>query len=58
MLAADTLGASQAMIDQAVDYAKERSLPLTRGIAIEAADKVAQDSGASATNHVTFNVLR
>jgi hypothetical protein len=42
----------------AVDYAKERSLPLTRGIAIEAADKVAQDSGASATNHVTFNVLR
>ena len=24
MLAADTLGASQAMIDQAVDYAKER----------------------------------
>ena len=42
----------------AVDYAKERSLPLTRGIAIEAADKVAQDSGASATNHVTFNVSR
>jgi|TARA_B100001175_G_scaffold65129_1_gene53277 hypothetical protein len=26
MLAADTLGASQAMIDQAVDYAKEKSL--------------------------------
>jgi mono/diheme cytochrome c family protein len=40
----------------AVDYARERSLPLTRGIAIEAASKVADDGGASATNHVTFNV--
>lgn len=42
----------------ASQYARERSLPLTRGISIEAATQVAQDNGASATNHVTFNVLK
>lgn len=42
----------------ALDYAKKHFQPLTRGIAIEAADKVAEDDGASATNHVTFNVLK
>jgi mono/diheme cytochrome c family protein len=42
----------------ASNYAHERSLPLTRGISIEAATQVAQDNGASATNHVTFNVQK
>lgn len=52
------LGSHRMDQKAAVDYAKERSLPLTRGIAIEAASKVVNDSGASATNHVTFNVSR
>jgi cytochrome c5 len=43
---------------EASNYAHERSLPLTRGISIEAATQVAQDNGASATNHVTFNVQK
>lgn len=48
---------NQRMNQEAVlNYAHERSLPLTRGISIEAASHVAQDNGASATNHVTFNV--
>lgn len=42
----------------ALDYAKKHFQPLTRGIAIEAATKVAEDEGQSATNHVTFNVLK
>lgn len=43
---------------QVLRFSQERSLPLTRGISIEAAAQVAQDNGASATNHVTFNVLK
>lgn len=53
-------GLADHRMDQttAFQYARERSLPLTRGISIEAATQVAQDKGASATNHVTFNVSK
>jgi hypothetical protein len=53
-------GLANHRMDQtaASNYAHERSLPLTRGISIEAATQVAQDNGASATNHVTFNVQK
>ncbi len=40
----------------AVDYAKERFQPLSRGLVIERTDQVAKDNGQSATNAVTFNV--
>jgi mono/diheme cytochrome c family protein len=53
-------GLGHLRMDEAsvAQYAHERSLPLTRGISIEAASQVADDKGASATNHVTFNVLK
>ena len=53
-------GLAHLRMDEAsvAQYANERSLPLTRGISIEAASQVARDEGASATNHVTFNVLK
>ncbi|MDO8884908.1 DUF4384 domain-containing protein, partial [Pseudotabrizicola sp.] len=40
----------------AVDYAKDRFQPLSRGLVIERTDTVARDNGQSATNVVTFNV--
>ncbi|AXI41347.1 c-type cytochrome [Sulfitobacter sp. SK011] len=52
------LGTHRMKEGEALDYARERSLPFTRGISIEAASLVAEDNGASATNHVTFNVMK
>jgi mono/diheme cytochrome c family protein len=51
-------GLGDARMDSAsvLDYARSRSQPLVRGIAIEAATKVENDAGNSATNFVTFNV--
>lgn len=42
----------------AVDYAKTRFQPLSRGLVIERTQTVAEDSGLSATNVVTFNVAQ
>lgn len=52
------LGDQRMDATAALEYSRSRSQPLTRGISIEAASKVAADNGASATNHVTFNVLK
>ncbi|MEP1423349.1 MAG: hypothetical protein ABJX32_00790 [Tateyamaria sp.] len=38
------------------EYSHSRAQPLLRGIAIEAAGKVTDDKGSSATNFITFNV--
>lgn len=51
------LGDQRMTAVAALDYAKSRYQPLTRGITIEAATRVEKDEGASAANHVTFNVL-
>lgn len=51
------LGDKRMTAQGALDYARSHFQPLTRGISIEAANTVASDGGASATNHVTFNVL-
>jgi len=51
------LGTQRMTASGALAYAKSQFQPLTRGLSIEAAKKVAEDGGASATNHVTFNVL-
>ena len=40
----------------AMDYARERFQPLSRGLIIERTEQVAEDNGQSATNSVTFNV--
>jgi hypothetical protein len=50
------LGAARMNAAAVKDYAASRSQTLLRGIAIEAADRVSQDEGNSATNFVTFNV--
>ncbi len=41
---------------EVLEFAHTRAQPLTRGISIEAASRVQNDNGSSATNHVTFNV--
>ncbi|MDO6728615.1 cytochrome c [Marinovum sp. 2_MG-2023] len=51
------LGDQKMTAEGALDYAKSRFQPLTRGIAIEAAERVQEDGGQSATNHVTFEVF-
>ena len=51
------LGDKRMTAQGALDYARSHFQPLTRGISIEAAKVVQSDGGASATNHVTFNVL-
>lgn len=50
------LGDKKMTAEGALDYAKSHFQPLTRGIAIEAAERVSEDGGLSATNHVTFDV--
>ncbi len=50
------LGQQRMTASQVLDFAKRLSVPLTRGITIEAADRVTKDAGQSASNHVTFDV--
>lgn len=50
------LGDKKMTAEGALEYAKSHFQPLTRGIAIEAAERVSDDGGLSATNHVTFDV--
>jgi hypothetical protein len=50
------LGDARMSATSAVEYARSRSQPLLRGIAIEAVEKVSVDNGDSATSFVTFNV--
>lgn len=51
------LGAQRMTAQDALDFAKKRFQPLSRGIIVEAAKKVASDHGQSASNAVRFNVL-
>lgn len=50
------LGEKRITGQQAMDFARERFQPLSRGIVIERTQQVAADNGQSATNVVTFDV--
>ena len=50
------LGDTRITGAQAVEYAKDRFQPLSRGLVIERTEQVARDNGVSATNAITFNV--
>lgn len=52
------LGEKRMTAQGVLDYAASRYQPLTRGVIIEAARRVEESAGDSATNHVTFNVLQ
>lgn len=50
------LGEKRMTAQGALDWAKSRFQPMSRGIIIEAASRVSEDAGQSAVNAVTFTV--